>query len=311
MSNTLKKLAAEGTVKKADLYRARPADLLVEPGFNVRMEGKELESHIENICKSIMAGMTVPPLEVRVTDDGKMLIVDGHCRHRAFLRAIERGCEIDFINVIPFRGNDADRICKMLVSSQGMPLSQLEAGLGYKRLEAFGWSYERIAEAAGRSASWVGACLLLAHANSDVQKLLTDGTIKASNAIKLLRQIGEQTGPYLLDKIAKGEPVNKSGLVGRPLPPKVVTHVTASVESFAARIATRVNGQLASIKAMPVEVRSAHMVEVDAETLLGLLEAAEAIKVARAPKVKAEPKPKGKPGRKKTATPEPAAETAE
>lgn len=287
MSNmTLKKLAAEGGVKKADLYRAKPHDILVEKGFNLRIPGDELEAHIESICTSILAGMTVPAIEVRVDDDGRMLIVDGHCRHAAYLRAIDRGAQIEFIDVVPFRGNDADRVAKMIASSQGKSLSPLEAALGYKRLAAFGWDAAKIAASTGKTDSYIYSLLLLANANSDVQKLVAEGRVSANAAIEVIRKHGEKAGEYLLAMLGDGEGapqrITKKALNGPTLPRKVVTQVVSSVESFASRLGERSGSQIESIRALAPEERAGRTVEVDAETLLELLTAVDAVNAAKA-----------------------------
>ncbi|MDI3258373.1 MAG: hypothetical protein QJR02_01430 [Sinobacteraceae bacterium] len=288
MSNiTLKKLAAGGSVKKADLYRARPQDIHVEPGFNLRIPGGDLEEHIEGICTSILAGMSVPPIEVRVDDAGKMLIVDGHCRHAAYLRAISRGAEIEFIDVVPFKGNDADRVAKMIASSQGKSLSPLEAALGYKRLIAFGWDAPKIAASTGKNEGYIYALLVLANANSDVQKLVASGRVSASLAIEIIRKQGEKAGEYLIQKFGEGEGaqsrITKRDIAPRLLPRKVMTKVVSGIESFAARFENQIDPvQIESIRALPPEERAGRTIQVDADTMLELLSVVEAVKEAKA-----------------------------
>lgn len=286
MSNmTLKKLAADGGVKKADLYRAKPRDILVEKGFNLRLPGDELEQHIEGICTSILSGMTVPPIEVRVDDKGRMLIVDGHCRHAAYLRAIERGAEIEYIDVVPFKGNDADRVAKMIASSQGKALAPLEAALGYKRLVAFGWDAAKIAASTGKTDSYIYSLLMLANANTDVQKLVGEGRVSANVAIDVIRKHGEKAGEYLMAMLGPGDGgpqrITKKALSGPTLPRKVVAQVVTSVENLAARLGQKSGAQIESILALEPEARAGRTVEVDADTLLDLLSAVDAIKAAK------------------------------
>jgi ParB family chromosome partitioning protein len=202
-NNTMRKLAAAGEVLKADMFRARPQDLVVEKGFNEREENAELAEHIESMCMSILSGMTVPPIEVRVNDEGEMIVVDGHCRRRAYLMAIERGAEIDYVNVLPFKGNDADRVAKMMASSQGKPLSPLGFARGCKRLESFGWDADKIASSTGKTASYIRRLLGLANANSSIHRAVAKDQISASLAMEIVEKNGDKADAVIAQMVEK------------------------------------------------------------------------------------------------------------
>lgn len=277
--NSLKKLAAQGAAKKTDLFRVKLHDLHVEPGFNLRTEDDDLAAHIDGICQSIMAGSTVPPLEVRVDDEGKVIVVDGHCRRRAYLKAEELGCEIEWIDVLQFKGNDADRVAKMLTSSMGKPLSPLEMALGYKRLIAFGWEPEKIASHHGKTRQHVEQLLTLANANSDVHALIKSGAVAAHTALDFVRDHGEKAGSVIEGHLEKAKANGKArvtaGVVrGRALPRKLMVGVVSSIESFASRFDRQ---EIDALRAMPQEDLQGRKVEVDAAALLELLQAQDEI----------------------------------
>lgn len=280
---SLKSLASKGLAKKTDLYRVRHADLKVEQGFNLRnLHKPEIQDHINSIFQTIKNGGEVPPLEVRTDEDDNVWIVDGHCRHAAFDLAIKDGCPIEYINVLPFKGNDAERVAKMITSSQGKSLSPLEMGLGYRRLEKFNWDETKIAASVGKSSEQVKQLLILAHANTDVQMHVESEAISAYAAIDLIKKYGEKAGAYITEQLnaaqANGKTkVTKAGMHGRALPKKIVSGLVSSVASFAERLDSTTRRELAELENTPEDQLEGRMVQVSAAAMLSLLRAQSAI----------------------------------
>lgn len=279
---SFKSLASEGKIKKGDKFRAHINDIHEEPGFNLRSEGSDLQEHIESMCASFMAGVSLPPMEVRVSDDGRLIVVDGHCRRRAILLAISRGAEVDYVDVLPFFGNDVDRVTKMIASSQGMALKPLERSLGYKRLINFGWDEEKIASHVGMTKVHVEQLLILANANNDVHQFVADGKIAAHTAIEIVRKHGEAAGAFILAQLehatGKGKSRVTDGTIkGKALPRKVVSHVIDSVKFFASRISPDVSVVASRYRDMQPEELDGKTVEIDAASLVALMKAKEAL----------------------------------
>lgn len=204
-------------VKKLDMFNV-PLDLLqVEKGFNPRdLNTKESKDHIRSIAQSILDGAKMPPLEVRVNDDGVVLIVDGHCRREAYLLAREQGAEIELVGCIPFQGNDVERVAKTCLSAQGLPLTALETADAYARLIAFGWTEEKIAQRTGKTPTHVHNLLVLAGANSDVRKLVKSGKVSVTEAIGTILKKGEKAGEHLQGQIDKAEAKEAAKVNGTP-----------------------------------------------------------------------------------------------
>lgn len=173
---SFKGLAASGAIKKTDIFRAKLDDLDEDHGFNLRGDygAAEVQAHIESIATAIKTrGVAdLEPLAVRIGADGRLKVVDGHCRRRAALLARESGVPVEFLNCLSFRGNDAARVAKMPTSNQWLRLTPLEVGAGYRRLESFGWTRNAIADATGASLRDISRCILLVTANSDVQAMV-------------------------------------------------------------------------------------------------------------------------------------------
>ncbi|MCW0447220.1 ParB/RepB/Spo0J family partition protein [Xanthomonas sacchari] len=254
---TFKSMIKDGTAKRADALKFRIEDIHEEPGFNLRDEhavdadGVSFEENIERLANHIRAGGILPPLEVRPRPEGGVYVVDGYQRRRAWLRAKDDVCDAAgelWLSVVPFLGNDAERTARIITSQHNRKLTMLELGRGYARLAAFGWSPEEIATRVGKTRQHVDQVLILARANSDVQKLVREGVVAPTAAIETVRHHGEGAGGVLAAAVAKAKAVGKhrattGAIRGRSLPRKIVTaldDVTAQID-----------------KALPDDVRTA------------------------------------------------------
>lgn len=155
-----------------------------------------------------MGGGRIPPLEVRIRDEGGVWIVDGHCRHAAIGRALERGAPLRhpkdgeaWIHVVYFEGNDADRTARIITSAVKKPLAPLEVAEGYKRLRGFGWTPAQIGAKVGKTAEHVLQLLALGDANSDVRAMVNAGKVSATHAAKTARKHGEKASAVLGEQL--------------------------------------------------------------------------------------------------------------
>ena len=191
-------------VKKTDLYKIDPRLIVEEQGFNIRQyDTPEVEAHIESICEAMLKGTYIPPVLVRTDGTGKVILIDGHCRWKAALRAIERGANELMLTAVNFRGSDVERIETMLRSGDGLKFTPLETAKGYLRLKRMNISTADIAKGVGKSLSHVEQYLTLATANHDAQQMVENGEVSATVAIHAVRKDGEQAGAKL--KAVKAE----------------------------------------------------------------------------------------------------------
>ncbi|WVR18300.1 ParB-like nuclease domain [Bordetella phage PY223] len=281
---SLKALYTQGEVRKKDVFSVPLHKLEFEPGFNLRDEGPELEEHIESMTQYILAGGTMPPLEVRVSE-GRVLVVEGHCRTRAYRLANERGASIEDVTCIPFTGNDVARVVKMIASSQGKALTSLETANGYARLIAFGKEPQEIAASVGKTRQHVEQLLILANANSDVHALVKSGSVSASVAIDAVRKHGEGAGAFLAAKYGEAKAAGKSKVTagainGKPLPREVVDTTISAMDSFMDALPNQARERLAAIESGSLP--EGQEVSVSASALLSLLNAHASVQEARA-----------------------------
>lgn len=185
-------------VKRTDLYKIDPRSIKEEEGFNIReYDTDEVRQHIDGLCEAMLSGAFIPPITVRTNDNGEIVLIDGHCRHKAALKAIEQGAEGLMLTAVNFQGSDVERIGLMLRSGEGLKFQPLEVAKGYLRLKRMNISTADIAKSVGKSVSHVEQYLTLATSNHDVQKMVENGEVSATVAIQAVRKDGEQAGAKL------------------------------------------------------------------------------------------------------------------
>lgn len=215
-AKSFKQMIKDGDIKRADAMKVRLEDLHEEPGFNLRIEGEDLEWSILDLASFISGGGQVPPLEVRPRPEGGLWVVDGHRRRRAYLsldgrNMLPRDPSGEFwVSVVPFTGNDADRVARVITSQEGRKLFDLEVADGCKRLAAFGWNPDQIAKAIIKTRQRVEQLLLLANSNSDVKQLVAAGAVSGSVAGDMVRKHGEGAGKVLEAELAKAQAQGKT-----------------------------------------------------------------------------------------------------
>lgn len=208
MSNSIRQMLASKEAIRAHAVQVRYESIHIEPGFNLRQHDTAFEESIEALTRHIVAAGRYPPLEVRIRPEGGVWVVDGHRRHAAIGRALERGAALRhpkdgeaWIHVVYFEGNDADRTARIITSAANKPLTPIEKAEGYKRLRAFGWTPAQIGERVGKSVEHVLQMLALGDANSDVRQMVNAGKVSATNAAKAARKHGEQAGAVLGEQL--------------------------------------------------------------------------------------------------------------
>lgn len=275
-------------VKKNDLYRIDPRLIQEEEGFNLRdYNDPEVIEHIEKFAQSYMAGNFVPPLIVRTDGQGRILVVEGHCRRFGALLAIERGADLPHVDTVPFRGNDADRIHVMLKSSDGLKFRPLKVAEGYLRLHRMGHSNVDIAKKQLVTPARVEQMLLLATAESDVHQLVSDGVVTADLAIEAIRAHREQAGAFLRGEFEKAKAqgkvkVTRGTMRGPSLPPLVVNSVVSTLRDAVESIDEKTRRHLAALELKEPEEVQGQRIEVEAHILLKLLRASSQVSEAEA-----------------------------
>lgn len=215
-AKTFNQLREEGTVKRADAMKVKLEDLHEEPGFNLRIEGEDLELSILDLAKFISEGGQVPALEVRPREEGGVWVVDGHRRRRAYLsldgrNLLQRDKHGEFwVNVVPFTGNDVDRVARVITSQEGRKLFDLEVADGCKRLSDMGLTADQIAKAISKTRQRVDQLLILANADTSVKELVATGAVSGAVATDVVRKHGDKAGEVLTEELDKAKAQGKA-----------------------------------------------------------------------------------------------------
>lgn len=208
MTNSIRKMLESKEAKRADAVKVRYESIHIEPGFNLRRPGPKLEESIERLTDYIAGGGRIPPLEVWIRDDGGVWVVDGHRRHSAIGRALERGVPLRsekdgqcWVDVTVFEGNDIDRNARVMSSAEGEPLEPIEIAEGYKRFRAWGMTTAQIAARMHKSSEHVLQMLALGDSDSGVHAMVAAGAVSASTAAKVARASGSKAAKILSEKL--------------------------------------------------------------------------------------------------------------
>ncbi|EJV1460568.1 ParB N-terminal domain-containing protein [Pseudomonas aeruginosa] len=281
-AKSFKQMIKDGDLKRADAMKARLEDLHEEPGFNLRREGEDLEQSIAELAEFLHQGGTVPALEVRPREEGGMFVVDGHRRHRAYLKLdaegkLPRDSEGNFwVPITAFAGNDAERVLRVITSQEGRKLSQLELADGYKRLAAFGWSPEQIARKMGKTRQHVDQVLRVGNANSDVQRMIASGEVAATTAAQAVRQHGEQAGKILGDKLRQVKAAGGNKVTPKSIrKPQVPRCILDDLHGLCNSIAKGLPGDVRAAIAAGAEVVNLTVPAASIEQLLELVSRAD------------------------------------
>ena len=238
MAHTLRSLSTDKVVKKCDGFRAHIDSIKTVDGFNVRNDDDELREHIAGIAGAIAAGRPSPPVEVWVNpESGAMELVDGHCRVSAYRPYSETATDFDgWISVTKFDGTPAQRKARTVNSNSQLKLKPVELARAYASLrDEHGMSRLEIAQEVGRSPAHIDQMLLLASAKPEVTAAVEAGQISATEAVKLVRDHG-QDAPAELERrkevskeSGKEKVTAKAAPVKAPSRPKVDFVVSCAV----------------------------------------------------------------------------------
>jgi ParB family chromosome partitioning protein len=233
----------------------------------------------------------VPPVIFRKVGD-KNLLIDGHCRTRAYHELIAEGVEIRYMDAMEFQGSDAERVALMLSSAQALPLKPIERGNGYLRLKRYGWSVQQIAERTGLSETAIYQSIQLVQMDSIIQQMVKSGEVSAKTALEAVQQYGDKAPKILARTIerekAKGRKVTRKNLVIPSVPPKHLKTVFHNVERLVDTLDNETRVRLAELETKPTELVQEERILIDASVLIELIRALGESKEAQRKRIEQE-----------------------
>lgn len=199
-ANSFKQMTQGGIIKRTDTGMfISLEDIHVRDGFNKRQDDDERTRLADDdLFNYLMNGGSVPPLEVIARDEGGVWVVEGHRRRRCYARCAEAGKPVDRIHIMPFNGNDVQRLARIMTSNNQLPLSDVEQAAVIQELHnAFNQTTSEIAKLVNKSVATVEKLLTLSAANYDVQQEVKSGAVSVDVAVDRVREYGEQAGEVL------------------------------------------------------------------------------------------------------------------
>lgn len=223
MANSFKQMTKAGVIKRTDtgMFIAL-SDIHVREGFNKREDDERTRQADDDLFNYLMNGGSVPPLEVIARDEGGVWVVEGHRRRRCYARCAEAGKPVDRIHIMPFNGNDVQRLARIMTSNNQLPLSDMEQAAVIQELHnAFNQTTSEIAKLVNKSVPTVEKLLLLSTANHDVQKEVKSGTVSVDVAVDRVKEFGEKAGEVLQKDKASAAAKGKKKVTRSVISPEI------------------------------------------------------------------------------------------
>ena len=316
---SMKKMAADGQIKKVDKYRV-PLGMLNENERNLRLDMQENRDHVDaiyaSLCKQFENDLEVSAeeghrfgslqlrkgvnlcthdMKVVVDENDRITVIDGNMSLKALKKAMKAG-KIDdrfLVDVVTESVKDGRHLgLTMIRCGQGKNPNPLENALKMRDLRdgADGgdpMSPKELAAELGRTLVSVRELLKLADADVRIHDLIIKGKVGAYVALDAIKAYPDGGAFEFLQKsLAKAEETGKtrltSGVIkGRALPRKLVTSTITTIETFHSNLDAVTRLRLAELEVLAPEQRIGKKVEVDASLVLDLLKAGASIEDQR------------------------------
>ncbi|KVV07349.1 hypothetical protein WK77_16300 [Burkholderia ubonensis] len=317
----MKKLAANGAVKKVDKFRAPIGMIHVREDNIRRADAKENIEHVHSIYKALEVqfktdlelcteegprkgsmqlkkgvALCVHDIVVAVDENDHISSIDGNSSTRALKMHAAEGVYIDdrfLVDVVTRNVESREQIIVMMIRS-GMAKnpSPLEFGLAFKELRdgvdgGERWSIKDIAQEFDRTEVSVRTLLKLADADPRIHALIDAGTVSSSVALDAVLKHGDDAYSVLsADQKEVLETqgrtrVTQAAVKGRALPGKLVTSAIETIEALTSRIDHKTRVELANLENLDPERIKGKKIELDADLVLALVKAGGQIKDQR------------------------------
>lgn len=227
MAYTLNNIAsdkANEAAKRGDAIRVNIKHIKVVDGFNERIQDDELREHIASIVAAMSAGLPIPAIEVWVNPEtGDIELVDGHQRYAGAMEYSRIDPEFDnYVDAVKFNGTPFQRKMRIASSNKQLKLKPVELGRIYLHArDVLGATRQEIAAEAGMSLAHVDQMILLASKGTEeVHQAVSDGKLSSTEAVKLVREFGDEAPKELERRIEVAAEQGKAKVTAKVVAPK-------------------------------------------------------------------------------------------
>lgn len=261
----MSKEAVEVKNSKNDYIKVAVDNVIVEDGFNVRENLKE----IDELAKSIIAnGQINPGIGYKVRGTDKYVLTAGHRRFAAIKLANEKyGANITHMSIMAGSSDEKERVTAMLLDGDASHnLTNAEMVKGISKLLALGVSKKEIIDslAIGDSQAQKYNLVKAAEAPKAVQKMIENGEISVAKVNDLQRKTS--TDDELVEAAQKFVE-NKKTEKEQPKQPRAKKQSTVELLEEAISLADPTSAKVANLKAIVRKLKSGATAQ-DIATLL-------------------------------------------
>lgn len=280
MAYTLNNIASDKentAAKRGDAIRAQLSKIKIVNGFNERdFQREDVRLHIAGIVSALIAGEPIPALVVWTNPEtGDIELVDGECRYWAytdFAAAYPERFD-GYANVTPFHGTPAQRKAFVAKSNSQLPLDPVQRGRVYLSLrDEHGMTRQEIAVDMNKSLAHVDQMIKLAGGAEPVHQAVDRGDISATEAVKLIRDFGDDAPAELERRQEAAKELGKGKVTAKVAAPKKAEPSRPKVDMVVSNAVVLVKGLGAEVLEA-CESPERVSVRVDSHALADLIQA--------------------------------------
>ncbi len=191
MANSFKSMRLAGIIKRTDTGMfIKLQDIHIRDDVFNRIDDERTQQANEELFAFMKSGGTVPPLEVVPRDDGGVWICEGHRRTATYRRLEEAGKPVEWIHIMPFKGNDVEQLARRYTSNNQLKRSDYEDAMGLKDFEPYNLSRAEIAKLIHVSPARIDTLYAVLYANHDVQQMVKTGDVAPAAAVVRIKEHG-------------------------------------------------------------------------------------------------------------------------
>lgn len=236
--------------KSVPTFDVDPRKIKVRPGFNMRQIDR---AHVATIRESMLGGAQFQPMWI-VIEDGEICMLDGEHRLTAYLGLPTIPHRVKCLEFKPngFPPTMQQQILFMMGCAKGKTALPLQVGTQYALLvNTYGMSYANIAKDDGVSVQHVKDMIRLTQQDHEVTKMIADGTVTATTALKVIKKEGKVEGTKILKDAAAVSKKVTQKTIDRVAPKGITPAVKAvAAKSMVTEVANRSDIVKAHLSAM-------------------------------------------------------------
>ena len=168
---------AEGSSPlRSDRAYYDPRWIKIEPDWNARdLSSPAALAHIASLEESILADGVREAIKVKYDRaTGVRTLVAGHCRLTACLNLIAKGHDVK-IPCEQVKGDEIELMIENLTQNAGLPLTQWEAGVEYRKLLRWGCTPADVARRVCKPLRYVTEAIALSGVSLEAKAMLSEG----------------------------------------------------------------------------------------------------------------------------------------